>query len=78
MVRLGKVAAVDLGLPRPGTDEHIKWQADMEAAHGKAEVIIGKQRHGPTGTVNLQFEASVTRFDNLAEDVSIPQRAPAY
>ena len=32
---------------------------------GKAEVIIGKQRHGPTGTVELQFEASVTRFANL-------------
>jgi replicative DNA helicase len=64
--------------PRPGTDEHIKWQTDMEAAHGKAEVIIGKQRHGPTGTVNLQFEASVTRFDNLAQDVSVPERAPAF
>jgi replicative DNA helicase len=64
--------------PRPGTDEHIKWQTDMEIAHGKAEVIIGKQRHGPTGTVNLQFEASVTRFDNLAQDVSVPERAPAF
>jgi replicative DNA helicase len=64
--------------PRPGTDEHIKWQTDMEAAHGKAEVIIGKQRHGPTGTVNLQFEASVTRFDNLAQDISVPERAPAF
>ena len=62
--------------PRPGSDEHIKWQTDMEAAHGKAEVIIGKQRHGPTGTVNLQFEASVTRFDNLAQDVSVPGRVP--
>jgi replicative DNA helicase len=64
--------------PRPGTDEHIKWQTDMEIAHGKAEVIIGKQRHGPTGTVNLQFEASVTRFDNLAQDVSVPERGPAF
>jgi replicative DNA helicase len=64
--------------PRPGTDEHIKWQTDMEVAHGKAEVIIGKQRHGPTGTVNLQFEASVTRFDNLAQDISVPERAPAF
>ena len=32
---------------------------------GKAEVIIGKQRHGPTGTVELQFDAEVTRFANL-------------
>jgi replicative DNA helicase len=55
--------------PRPGTDEHIKWQAEMASVHGKAEVIIGKQRHGPTGSVNLQFDAAVTRFDNLAIDV---------
>jgi len=44
----------------------------MAALHGKAELIIGKQRHGPTGTVYLQFEATVTRFDNLAQ----PDRCP--
>ena len=44
----------------------------MEQVHGKAEVIIAKQRHGPTGTVELQFEASVTKFDNLAHDAHLP------
>ncbi|MGA3309031.1 MAG: replicative DNA helicase [Xanthobacteraceae bacterium] len=48
--------------PRPGTPEHEKWQNEMNAVHGKAEVIIGKQRHGPTATVPLQFDARVTRF----------------
>ena len=44
----------------------------MERAHGKAEVIIGKQRHGPTGTVELQFDAEVTRFSNLAATTDLP------
>src|SRR3954462_11784963 len=59
--------------PRPGTDEHTKWQLEMAAVHGKAEIIIGKQRHGPTGTVNVQFDAAVTRFDNLARDDQMPE-----
>jgi replicative DNA helicase len=60
--------------PREGTEEFIKWQAEMERAYGRAEVIIGKQRHGPTGTVELQFDAEVTRFGNLAQDDHLPTR----
>jgi replicative DNA helicase len=60
--------------PRAGTPEYEKWQLDMSLVHGKAEVIIGKQRHGPTGTVELHFEASVTRFGDLAPDGQLPDR----
>ncbi len=59
--------------PRPGTDEHIKWQTEMDAVMGKAEIIIGKQRHGPTGTVQVQFDADVTRFANLDTTHNLPE-----
>ncbi|MFN3351182.1 replicative DNA helicase [Pseudorhodoplanes sp.] len=62
--------------PRPGTEEYTKWQIEMAAVHGKAEVIIGKQRHGPTGTVQLQFDGSVTRFSDLAPEDRLPERIP--
>jgi replicative DNA helicase len=60
--------------PKMGTEEYFKWQAEMEQAHGKAEVIIGKQRHGPTGMVPLAFQGDVTRFSNLAQDDHLPER----
>ena len=60
--------------PKAGTDEHLKWQQAMNEARGKAEVIIAKQRHGPTGTVPLAFQAEFTRFTDLAEDSHLPER----
>ena len=42
-----------------------KWQQDMERAHNKAELILAKQRHGPTGRIELFFEAEFTRFADL-------------
>ncbi len=60
--------------PPIGSAEHLKWQEDSDRAHGKAEVIIGKQRHGPTGIVELQFEASLTKFQNLVREGYVPER----
>ncbi len=55
---------------KPGDHELEKiaaWQTLMESVRGKAEVIIGKQRHGPIGSVELSFEGRFTRFGNLAK-----------
>ncbi len=52
--------------PREGTPEHDAWQEQMAEIANQAEVIIGKQRHGPIGTVKLAFTGAYTRFDNLA------------
>ena len=48
-------------------DEMAEWQEKMARLHAKAEVIIGKQRHGPIGTVELSFESQFTRFGNLVK-----------
>ena len=51
--------------PRPATVEHAEWQAKMNEVAHLAELIIQKQRHGPTGTVMLEFEAMFTKFKDL-------------
>ncbi|MEM0977631.1 MAG: replicative DNA helicase [Pseudomonadota bacterium] len=55
---------------KPGehdTEAMMKWMEEMESLQGKAEIIIGKQRHGPIGTVDLAFEGQFTRFSNLVK-----------
>ncbi len=48
-------------------DKMAAWQEEMDQLHGKAEIIIGKQRHGPIGNVDLAFEGEFTRFGNLVK-----------
>ena len=55
---------------KPGDNELDKmviWQEEMERLHGRAEVVIGKQRHGPIGSVELSFEGQFTRFGNIVK-----------
>ena len=54
--------------PREGSPEHLTWQEDMDRIRNLAEVIIGKQRHGPIGTVKLHFNEDLTKFGNLARE----------
>jgi replicative DNA helicase len=52
--------------PREGTEEHFVWQRRVDEVRNQADVIIGKQRHGPIGSVKLYFDSRYTRFGNLA------------
>jgi replicative DNA helicase len=54
--------------PRPDTAEHLAWQEKMDLVRGQADLIIGKQRHGPIGTVKLAFNEDLTKFGNLAQE----------
>ncbi|MBM3645343.1 MAG: replicative DNA helicase [Alphaproteobacteria bacterium] len=49
-------------------ERHDGWRQRCEQTYGKAEVIVAKQRHGPTGIVRLSFEGALTKFDNLPAD----------
>jgi len=57
--------------PSEGTPEFADWQQKMMSVSGRAEVIIGKQRHGPVGAVPLAFESQFTRFGNLAREYQV-------
>ena len=60
--------------PKLGTEEYVKWENEMNEARGKAECIVAKQRHGPTGSVSLAFHGEFTRFSDLAEEHHLPER----
>ena len=51
--------------PRPASVEHAEWQSKMNEVSNLAEIIIGKQRHGPTGNIMLEFEAMFTKFKDI-------------
>jgi replicative DNA helicase len=50
------------------------WQEKMNQVDGTAEVIVGKNRHGPVGVARMAFEDRFTRFSDLAEDDRLPER----
>ena len=50
--------------PKLGSIEHAEWQSKMNDINGLAEIIIGKQRHGPTGNIHVEFEGMYTKFKN--------------
>lgn len=56
--------------------KYAEWQSKMERTHGKAEVLVEKHRHGPTGSITLAFNGEFTRFDNLAREEETGARAP--
>ena len=51
--------------PTLGSIEHAEWQQKMDEISSLAEIMIGKQRHGPTGNVKVEFEAMYTKFKDL-------------
>ena len=54
--------------PKLGSIEHAEWQSKMNDVNGLADIIIGKQRHGPTGTVKVEFEGIYTKFKDLSKN----------
>jgi len=51
--------------PTVGSIEHAEWRQKMDEVSRLADIMIGKQRHGPTGNVKVEFEAMYTKFKNL-------------
>ena len=54
--------------PKEGSIEYAEWQSKMNDVYGLADIILGKQRHGPTGTIKVEFEGIYTKFKDLSRN----------
>lgn len=61
--------------PKENAPGRATWEGEMRDAKGKAELIIAKQRHGPIGSVDVMFDASLTKFSNLSKQHELGEAA---
>ena len=57
--------------PKLGSIEHAEWQSKMNDVNGLADIILGKQRHGPTGTIKVEFEGIYTKFKRFNQKLRL-------
>ena len=55
-------------------DRYDRWKDRCEKAHGLADIMVAKQRHGPIGTKTLRFDGSITRFENYVSEDHLPEQ----
>jgi replicative DNA helicase len=64
-----------LAAKKPDDDhpEFANWLEEMNRIHGRADLIVAKQRHGSTGTVRMRFESRITKFSDAVESDYLPE-----
>lgn len=54
-----------LARKKPANDSKMTaWQQEMSKVHGKANLIVAKQRHGPIKNITVHYNEALTKFDN--------------
>ncbi len=59
--------------PEEDSPEFAAWFEEMSRIHGRADLIVAKQRHGATGTVRMRFESRITKFSDPADEQYMPE-----